>query len=110
MASSAGWQDGRMDLLTNAIQPYAWGSHSVIAALQGRAPSAEPEAELWMGAHPGAPSRLHRDAWSTLLEAIEADPQAELGAPVAEAFGHRLPSVVKVLVSKNTLSLEMYPT
>src|SRR4051812_13286192 len=110
MASSAGWQDGPMDLLSNAIQPYAWGSHSAIAALQGRAPSPQPEAELWMGAHPGAPSRLQRGDWSTLLEAIEADPEAELGAPAVAAFGSRLPYLLKVLAAEKPLSLQVHPT
>jgi mannose-6-phosphate isomerase len=99
-----------MDLLTNAIQPYAWGSRTAIAALQGRPRATEPEAELWMGAHPGAPSRLHRSGWSTLLEAIEADPAAELGAPVVAAFGPRLPYLLKVLAAEKPLSLQVHPT
>ncbi|MGH3246559.1 MAG: type I phosphomannose isomerase catalytic subunit, partial [Trebonia sp.] len=44
-----------MDLLEPVTQPYAWGSHTAIAELRGRpAPTAAPEAELWMGAHPSA--------------------------------------------------------
>lgn len=99
-----------MDLLTNAIQPYAWGSRSSIAALQGREPSDQPEAELWMGAHPGAPSRLYRRAWATLLDTIEADPVAELGDAVVEAFGPRLPYLLKVLAADKPLSLQVHPT
>ena len=99
-----------MDLLRNAIQPYAWGSRTAIAALQGREPATEPEAELWMGAHPGAPSRLQRGAWSTLLDTIEADPQAELGPSVVEAFGPRLPYLLKVLAADKPLSLQVHPT
>ena len=39
--------------------PYAWGSRTAIASLQGRStPTAEPEAELWMGAHPVAASHV----------------------------------------------------
>ncbi|HET6192194.1 MAG TPA: type I phosphomannose isomerase catalytic subunit, partial [Trebonia sp.] len=46
----------RVDLLDPMVQPYAWGSRTVLAELQGRqAPTAGPEAELWMGAHPSAP-------------------------------------------------------
>jgi mannose-6-phosphate isomerase len=97
-----------MDLLTNAIQPYAWGSRSAIAELQGRAPSGQPEAELWMGAHPGAPSRLERRP--TLLDAIEAAPEAELGQAVVEAFGPRLPYLLKVLAADRPLSLQVHPT
>ncbi|MDX6254425.1 MAG: mannose-6-phosphate isomerase [Frankiales bacterium] len=99
---------GCMDLLTNAIQPYAWGSHSAIAGLQGREPSAQPEAELWMGAHPGAPSRLNRAP--TLLDAIERAPREELGDAVVEAFGVRLPYLLKVLAADRPLSLQVHPS
>ena len=48
-----------MELLTNPVRAYAWGSRTVIAELLGRpAPSPHPEAELWLGAHPGDPSHL----------------------------------------------------
>ena len=43
--------------LSNVIQPYAWGSRRALAELRGESPSPTPEAELWMGAHPLAPSR-----------------------------------------------------
>lgn len=102
-----GTMDG-MDLLTNAIQPYAWGSRTAIAELQGRAPSESPEAELWMGAHPGAPSRLERRP--TLLEAIEAAPVDELGQAVVDAFGPRLPYLLKLLAADRALSLQVHPT
>lgn len=97
-----------MDLLSNAIQPYAWGSRTAIAALQGREPDGGPEAELWMGAHPGAPSRIDRGA--TLLAAIEADPEAELGDRVLAEFGPRLPYLLKVLAADQPLSLQVHPT
>ncbi|BEP11979.1 mannose-6-phosphate isomerase, class I [Acidothermaceae bacterium B102] len=99
-----------MDLLTNAIQPYAWGSHSAIAALQGRVPADQPEAELWMGAHPLAPSRVHRGGWATLVDTIAADPQAELGPAVVATFGPRLPFLLKVLAAAKPLSLQVHPT
>ena len=99
-----------MDLLTNAIQPYAWGSRTAIAALQGRAPTDQAEAELWMGAHPLAPSRVNRGGWATLVETIDADPQAELGPAVVDAFGPRLPYLLKVLAADKALSLQVHPT
>ena len=98
----------RMELLTNVIQPYAWGSLSAIAGLQGRAPSEQPEAELWMGAHPGAPSTLGRG--QTLLDAIEAAPLEELGEAVVAEFGPRLPYLLKVLAADRPLSLQVHPT
>ena len=60
-----------MDLLECTVMPYAWGSRSAIADLTGRkAPTAQPEAELWMGAHPMAPSRIVRGTSVSLAEAI----------------------------------------
>lgn len=102
-----------MDLLTNAIQPYAWGSRSAIAGLQGRAPSGSPEAELWMGAHPSAPSQVERAGSSgrtSLLTLIEAHPDDELGDAVIAAFGPRLPYLLKLLAADRALSLQVHPT
>lgn len=95
--------------LDNTIQRYAWGSRTALATLQGRAsPTPEPEAELWMGAHPRAPSRL-RDDGRTLLQAIDADPQGMLGAAVVQRFGPRLPFLLKVLAAGEPLSLQAHP-
>jgi mannose-6-phosphate isomerase len=97
--------------LTNPIRTYAWGSHTVLAALQRRAvPSAEPEAELWIGAHPTAPSHLaHPGGPVALNEAIAADPEATLGRAVADRFGPRLPYLLKVLAATQPLSLQAHP-
>jgi mannose-6-phosphate isomerase len=95
--------------LHNTIQRYAWGSRTALAALQGRAgPTLEPEAELWMGAHPRAPSRLGDDG-RTLLQAIDERPEAMLGAPVVQRFGPRLPFLLKVLAIAEPLSLQAHP-
>lgn len=44
-----------MDRLDNTVRPYAWGSTTAIPALLSTAPTGEPQAEMWMGAHPGPP-------------------------------------------------------
>jgi mannose-6-phosphate isomerase len=101
-----------MDLLEPTVQPYAWGSRTVIAALQGRpAPTPQPEAELWMGAHPSSPSRLDRAGVRTTLNAvIAADPVRELGARCAVRFGGRLPFLLKVLAVDKALSIQVHPS
>ena len=101
-----------MDLLEPVTQPYAWGSHTAIAELQGRpAPTASPEAELWMGAHPSAPSGVERDGTRTTLDAvIAADPAGELGAECAARFGGRLPFLLKVLAAEHALSIQVHPS
>jgi mannose-6-phosphate isomerase len=94
-------------LLDNPIQSYAWGSRSVLAELQGRPPAAQPEAELWIGAHPQAPSRSSDGR--SLLELIRSDPQRMLGQAVAERFGAQLPFLLKVLAVDAPLSLQAHP-
>jgi mannose-6-phosphate isomerase len=100
-----------VDLLGNTVQPYAWGSHTAIADLLGEpSPSPAPQAELWMGAHPNAPSVLTRDGRAaTLQTAIAAAPGQELGAQVAERFGGRLPFLLKVLAAQKALSIQLHP-
>jgi mannose-6-phosphate isomerase len=101
-----------VDLLEPVVQPYAWGSRTAIAELQGRpAPTAQPEAELWMGAHPSAPSGLERAGGHTTLDAvIAADPAGELGAACAKRFGGRLPFLLKVLAAQQALSIQVHPS
>ena len=101
-----------MDLLEPTLQRYAWGSRAAIAELQGRpAPAPQPEAELWMGAHPSAPSSLDRAGARTTLDAvIAADPVGELGAACAARFGGRLPFLLKVLAAEKALSIQVHPS
>jgi len=96
-----------MDRLDNTIRPYAWGSATAIPRLLGVEPTGEPQAEMWMGAHPGAPSRTER---GTLVEVVEADPERELGAPAVAKFGPRLPFLLKILAAGAPLSLQVHPS
>jgi mannose-6-phosphate isomerase len=100
-----------VDLLRNTVQPYAWGSSTAIPELLGVPnPDGTPQAELWMGAHPNAPSRLERKGTETTLEAvIAADPVRELGPVTAERFGGRLPFLLKVLAAQKALSIQLHP-
>ncbi|MFI9746819.1 mannose-6-phosphate isomerase, class I [Streptomyces sp. NPDC052494] len=95
-----------MDRLVNTVRPYAWGSTTAIPALLGVAPTGEPQAEMWMGAHPGAPSRTERGPLDRL---IDADPVRELGEAAVGKFGPRLPFLLKVLAAGAPLSLQAHP-
>ncbi|MGY3202092.1 mannose-6-phosphate isomerase, class I [Streptomyces sp. TE5632] len=95
-----------MDRLDNTIRPYAWGSTTAIAELLGVEPTGEPQAEMWLGAHPGAPSRTDR---GTLAEVIDTDPERELGAASVAKFGPRLPFLLKLLAAGAPLSLQVHP-
>lgn len=98
----------RVELLRNAVRPYAWGSRTTIAELLGRpVPAPHPEAELWMGAHPGDPSLIGE---KSLLEIVDADPLGQLGADCAERWGNRLPFLLKILAAEEALSLQAHPS
>ncbi|CAN5162686.1 mannose-6-phosphate isomerase, class I [soil metagenome] len=79
--------------ITNTPRDYAWGSDGQISELLGLEGSGRPEAELWLGAHPGSPSRVvGTDA--TLLDIVDG----------------RLPFLLKVLAAGSPLSLQAHPT
>jgi mannose-6-phosphate isomerase len=98
--------------LKNVVQPYAWGSRTAIAELlREPTPSSEPQAELWMGAHPKAPSDVLIDGeYRSLADEIAASPADTLGARVAGAFAGRLPFLFKVLAAAQPLSIQAHPT
>ncbi|MGD9275223.1 MAG: mannose-6-phosphate isomerase, class I [Desulfobacterales bacterium] len=102
----------RIGILKNTIQPYAWGSHTAIAELLGTRPEPDtPQAELWMGAHPKAPSLMAVDAeWVSLEELIERYPQEMLGRRTAVMFHNKLPFLFKVLAAARPLSLQAHPS
>ena len=101
-----------MELLEGTVRPYAWGSRTHIAALLGETvPSPHPEAELWLGAHHDAPSRLvERAGGRTLLHALADDPDGTFGAGRAEHWQGRLPFLLKVLAADEPLSLQTHPS
>jgi mannose-6-phosphate isomerase len=101
----------RLLVLENPVLNYAWGSRTAIAELQGRpAPTDLPEAELWIGAHPKAPSQIVAPAGlGTLDHAIQEDPVAMLGHEVCDRFGNELPFLLKVLAAAEPLSIQAHP-
>lgn len=105
-----------MELLEAAVRSYAWGSRTAIAQLRGDTePTPHPEAELWLGAHPGGPAMLSGCATAdtgrrSLLEVIEADPVGQLGREVLAQFGPRLPFLLKLLAAEEPLSLQAHPS
>jgi mannose-6-phosphate isomerase len=98
-------------LLKNTVQKYAWGSTSAIQELLGEKNfPREPVAELWMGAHPKAPSLVNWDGqWTALNDLISQKPQAVLGNQVAEKFHNQLPYLFKVLAAAKPLSIQAHP-
>jgi mannose-6-phosphate isomerase len=101
-----------MELMRGAIRTYAWGSRTAIADFTGRAvPTNHPEAELWLGAHPGDPAFIETaDGRLSLLDAVSANPDGQLGPAVRSRFGDALPFLVKVLAADEPLSLQAHPS
>lgn len=97
--------------LRNTVQHYAWGSRTAIPELLGeRSPADEPCAELWMGAHPKAPSQVLLPEGPIGLDRFVAeDPEAVLGAAVAKRFDGVLPFLLKVLAADAPLSIQAHP-
>jgi len=102
-----------MELLENPVRQYSWGSRTAIAELQGRpVPTPHPEAEMWLGAHPGDPSYLvdGHGGRRSLLDELTADPAAGLGEEGAGRWSGRLPFLFKVLAAEEPLSLQAHPS
>ena len=97
--------------LDNEVQRYAWGSKDAIPGMLGVAnPQSEPWAELWMGAHAKAPSRITLADQPTALDAaIATDPPGWLGERVAAAFDGQLPFLLKLLAAGTPLSIQVHP-
>jgi mannose-6-phosphate isomerase len=99
-----------MERLINTIQHYAWGPVDGLSRFTGAVSSGKNEAELWMGAHPSAPSKVMRDgALLSLRECIRNAPDLELGADVVAASGPELPFLAKILAAAKPLSLQVHP-
>ncbi|MDQ4214881.1 mannose-6-phosphate isomerase, class I [Microbacterium capsulatum] len=82
----------------NDPRDYAWGRIDGVAEVLGRPGSGGPEAELWLGAHPGSPTRAVAGApWPTLLG-------------WERESGERLPFLLKILCAAGPLSLQAHPT
>ena len=84
-----------MAILKIANQPrdYAWGSLELIPDLLGLAPDGKPQAEIWLGTHPGSLAQVVDDENGTLRDRV-----GELGF------------LVKILAADKPLSIQAHPT
>lgn len=94
----------RLFRIDSPIRPYAWGSTTGIPEVLGVAATGEPQAEMWLGAHPSAPS-IVRDS-GLGLDALLAERPALLGPDA----GDGLPFLMKLLAAGAPLSLQVHPT
>lgn len=78
-----------MDRLVGVVRAYDWGSTTALARLRGVEPDGRPEAELWFGAHPAAPSTFASDGRTATVD--------------------ELPVLAKFLAVERPLSLQVHP-
>ena len=99
-------------ILKNTVQEYEWGSYTAVPELLGiDSPANTPQAELWMGAHPKAPSKVKLNGeWMSLMKLIEKNPKDILGKEVAEKYSNRLPYLFKILAAAKPLSIQAHPS
>ncbi len=68
-------------------------------------------AEIWMGAHPSAPSTVQIEGSRIGLDdLIRRDPDAFLGETVVARFGETLPFLFKILSAGKPLSIQAHPS
>lgn len=96
--------------LRNGIKNYAWGSRTALNTLFGVPnPDEQPQAEMWMGAHPAGCSEIETGSDSvSLLDAIAQSPESVLGARAMDRFG-QLPYLLKILAAETALSIQVHP-
>jgi len=92
--------------IAGVLRRYEWGSPTAIPELLGVEPDGRPAAELWFGAHPDDPSPAGDQ---TLDHLIATNPDGVLGKEAAEAFGPRLPFLLKILAARQALSIQVHP-
>ncbi len=97
--------------LTNPQMRYDWGSVALLPELLGTPGDGRPLAEIWMGAHPSAPSRISLDGRQVGLdEFVTSRPEQALGADLGRGPGAHLPFLLKLLAADRPLSLQVHPT
>ncbi|MBF0100704.1 MAG: mannose-6-phosphate isomerase, class I [Desulfobacterales bacterium] len=98
-------------VMQNSILDYEWGSYTFIPELLGLdSPSLRPQAELWMGAHPKAPSMICIDGtWTPLNSVLKSKSEFFLGKNAVQTYGLEIPYLVKVLSARKALSIQAHP-
>lgn len=96
--------------MRNGVKNYDWGSRTALNALFAVPnPDEQPQAEIWMGAHPAGCSEVEVGAISvSLQDAIAESPETVLGERTVGEFG-QLPFLLKLLAAETALSLQVHP-
>lgn len=117
-----------MKFIQGRIRDYSWGSACAIPEFFGYPAADFPVAELWLGAHPTAPSSIIDDDNARVLNIgdlareknerpgvelntyIAQNPTYSLGEDVVKRHGVQLPFLLKVIAPDRPLSLQVHPS
>ncbi len=108
----------RVARMRGAVRHYAWGGPAFIPELVGRPnPDGKPFAELWIGAHPRAPSLVELSPAPEAAAAavpmdrlMEGAAESVLGPAACARFAGKLPFLFKVLDAHTMLSIQAHPS
>ena len=107
--------DSRPYRLRNVIQHYSWGTRehkAFIPQMLSIPPEPDtPYAELWMGAHPSAPSEVFLEDGSrmSLIDLIRNFPEKVMGLKETHPREDVFPFLLKVLSAGEPLSIQVHP-
>ena len=100
---------GEIFSLKNQIQNYAWGSREILGRMRGvPVPTEQPEAEVWVGAHPTAPSRATVDGTESPLNELIVENPSRFLRP--DRTSDWFPFLFKILAIDAPLSIQVHPT
>lgn len=100
--------------LFNTIQNYEWGTKNEAAFIPHflgiPIEPDKPYGELWIGAHPKAPSKIEiNGTMIPLNEVVQEFPTECLGAYVCKNFSNTFPFLLKILSAARSLSIQTHP-
>ncbi|NLW13024.1 MAG: mannose-6-phosphate isomerase, class I [Trueperella sp.] len=122
-----------MHVIQGRVRDYDWGALDLIPEFFGQPAANFPVAELWLGAHPGAPARCdvaprslaisvddladgepgarsRATIGADLRDYIAADALGTLGADVASHHGGELPYLMKLIAPGQPISMQVHPS
>ncbi len=96
--------------MKNPIRDYDWGHADLIPRfLNLDWPAGKPAAEVWMGAHPLAPSMLNiQGRWLGMDDWLQSNREEALSSEIAGSCGS-LPFLFKLLAAGKSLSIQAHP-
>ena len=89
--------------LSNTPRPYEWGDSHSLATWQGRKQGSQPEAELWLGTHPGSEAQVISKRPNTIPVPLSS-------WLTQQSFAPELPFLVKIIAPGKPLSIQVHPT